>query len=1297
MPANFSGLLTGPSKLGATNVGGPPAHDFSHVFDTRVANAPAAQKAPAAPSAPQKKKKNLFQSVEGVIGNAGKAIAQPAVDLGHTIAQLNPATSQVTKKTNEALDSLAKTQQAVQAQIKVGKLNPQQGQDATKKIADVRSKLTNSINEQNAATNKYLNPKAVAGNIAQVGSLLVGGGEVAGATKAAKILSAAKTGAKVGTAGAIGTAGATIASNPNAKPKDIAEAAGLGFGGGALLGGVAPIIGKAFKAGTNTATSKVAAKVGEKIPSLGETKGLQAIQSKGLLSAADQAIANAGRKTVYKVSDILGATKPGRALISKKDEFQTHWVDQLSPVYKALKRAEFEGRAPQGATAAYRESVGNVTRANSQAENYLSNDKNYTSLNKSLASRGADPIQTRKAFDEYAKVRSDLELAQNNKKDFTPKKVNELQTRLDKVNASTGGFDKEYKDLAKVYSNLNDFRLKNGLISPEIHQKFKNDPLNYIRQQRQLPDWRTEKPTGKSKASPSSITTTTAVQKRNLKASGEQLSPLETAIQTVQTAHQEALRNQSAKMLADTLQGAGEAKVIRSSADVEQKRALLTQLKEGKPIAAKLDKTLRIHSKEASTLQSELAKLNRQGLDKRLRASPGEAPQYAADLLERLKKLPGKSTNTRELIRSLITEDPKGLAQIRTMIGSRDKKLSPLLDKIDSLSKDLHSLHQERKAIYGQAQGINTTVTKGDKTTLSYLDKGIENVVHVDPAIKSAVEGWSQQSQNVLTNFMRLTNQVFKYGTTVGNIGFGLPNLAGDIGESAANSRALAYTHNPLNFIRSLFDTAGLPLTSKEKGIAEAFAKGNKGALTINQYAKPAAAARTANRAVLQNTERLSRIYTYVAHPKDGAHALFNRLEKVVGAPEELTRRANFRGTYLKAKKQGLSEADAVKQANLASRENSVDFSAMGSYARTANSLYPYFNSPIQGTRQLLRTASQNPVTFAARTGAIVMVPVAMTTIWNNEDPKRKAIYDTIPDYVKQNNFVVIRPDAKWNPDKKQWDGVVIMKKPLGLAAFAEPVRKYIEYAAQNDPGKIKSLSDFLQNQGGNIAKSAIGNLTPISIEDKNKFISSIAPQAIKPSLEVGVNKNLYTGTDIVPRSLQNLPPAEQRYDKGSSSAEAIGKKLNVSPISVSNFIKGTFGEVGTNIQNAVDRLATNNPNEVGGRSISESVKRRFVGVPGGEDTNAFYKAYVPASAKKTQVSKQITQLIQEGKIGEANRRADEFNSSLESRFKDFNNKYANSPTYDPKWNDQFKSLQISKSRIRPQTYADILRSLTKK
>lgn len=1256
--------------------------------------------------------KNILQKAGDVAGAIGEGIAAPFKRVGEGTAEV---IGELTGENQKIRDAHAKMQQD---QIDTIKLAGQKMKDES--LSEKERARWRNLFEKTAKDNtpyeeaqKYnqeqiekTDPVKAAGAIGEIGLTVATVGMGGAAVQAGK--AAAKEGGKAAVqAAAKNLAGQGAKGLAKKAGQDAAIGAGFGvtqtmqqegadatiedYGKnimlGATIGAAIPVaakgVGKAVKS-TDAAISKTATKAAQKTQNEAIQRSLKQIGEDGIVGTLNKSLSRAGTRAGYALEDTLNKTKVGSKVVDIKDDFMGKWVSEFHPLYKTLKRSDFEGQT-EGAYLAAREAIGNSNRALSYANDFLETNPNMQKVTASLAARNKDLVKARADFDEFAKVKSDLDLAKSGKKQLSEKKMAELNDRMAKF--KDNGFDEEYTGLVDFYKDLNKFRVENGLMSKEMADQFENEGFDYIRQQRELPDWMLDKPGAKGRGSAASITGSDAVQKRSKYASAEQLSPMETAIKTAQLAHVEAYRNKAAKQVYGLLNEAGEAKLLKTTDMVREKQALLKNLKESKGVATKLNRTIRVHKNQVNALKKEITQLNRKG-----------RTELSKNIKSALKDMNAKSAgkdaviSDRQMMDALVSLDSVELRKLRRMVESRNNKLEPLFDRLESLNGELSDVYASRKGMWQEAQNIKTTVNKSNQTTMSFLDDGVENVAKIDPSIASAIHNWDKQAQNVMNNVLRFSNNVFKYGTTGANVGFALPNFVADQVSSAINSKSLMSTHNPKNFIHSFFMAAGKPLNARDAEIMQGYLRGNAQQTSINQYTKAQTARRAADSLIKKqglNTssgnlakdivaaskKAPSNLYTMVRHPfRDGARTLFEGVENMVALTENVTRMQNYRGTINAAQKAGRSASDTTRLANQAARENSVDFLEMGSYGRVVNSFIPYFNAAIQGNRILMRNIAERPVSSAGKITALVGAPLAATTVWNTSDPDRKAIYDTIPDYVKETNFIVITPNAEWDPKKKKWKGVIMMKKPPGVKEFAEPVRKFIEYKA-DDPNA--NLGSFLQDEGGSVAADFAQAMQPLDFSSPEKFLSSATPQVMKPTAEAILNRNFFQESDIVPESMADLDPSDQKYENYSQLTTHIAGLFNTSPLKVDHWIRQTFGEVGTNAQHYADRLSGAPEEAIGGRSLPESVSRRFSSPSGGADTTAFWDSYGTASSARKRTSSQVTSLVKAGRINEARRKAQEYNETISDRFSSFMNKYQDSPNYDPEWDERINSLRI--------------------
>lgn len=296
-------------------------------------------------------------------------------------------------------------------------------------------------------------------------------------------------------------------------------------------------------------------------------------------------------------------------------------------------------------------------------------------------------------------------------------------------------------------------------------------------------------------------------------------------------------------------------------------------------------------------------------------------------------------------------------------------------------------------------------------------------------------------------------------------------------------------------------------------------------------------------------------------------------------------------------KKHKKLDADAEMQAGIGALENTINFGRAGSWGRNLNLIYPYLNANIQGSRQLVKSAKERPVATGVKAGAYIGVPIIAATLWNTEDPERRKIYENIDDYEKENNIIIIKPGTKYDDVSKGSYGVIKIPLAPGFGKLLQPIRHATEAAKG-----VKSESNRIHKTISAVASPFTG---PIDTGSLNGLTSSLTPQAAKPAVNQGMNRDLYTGKPIVPDYLKEsqTDPKKRVTPYTSSISRIVGEKLGTEPVRVDKAIYDTTSKVGQFGVNAVDRVlaATGKGKKddsgkpiIGGQSVGQGFEGRF-------------------------------------------------------------------------------------------------------
>lgn len=510
-----------------------------------------------------------------------------------------------------------------------------------------------------------------------------------------------------------------------------------------------------------------------------------------------------------------------------------------------------------------------------------------------------------------------------------------------------------------------------------------------------------------------------------------------------------------------------------------------------------------------------------------------------------------------------------------------ESPLSSLIDKTQDVVKqgEINKTSQilaSYKDLPGNPFGIvpHTGTIKPGESTITLLNNGVQERYVVDKAVADAAKSLTKEQMGLVGKILSYPTRVLRLGATGLNPAFALANITKDAASAIINSKHPIRTSvaNPHVFLDAL---------------KAAFNHGSSQYAEIMREGAGGTSFDIARDAPVQNVKMIrsgrnagaKTLYT-VTHPGQ----LLRAFENTIGRSEELTRAMQYFGNKQAALKSGESESAAKIIAADAARNNTVNFARAGDYGRVLNSVLPYLNAGVQGSRTLLRNLKDRPAQTVTKIVLIGSLPVATTTAWNLSDPKRKEAYDDIADYEKEGNIIII-PSNPVKDDNGRWNAVKI------------PVSQEIANLNNIVRNGIESLHNDKSFDFGAMASGLIGTATSVNPSDA---LNQVIPQALKPFIETVQNKNLYTGKDIVPDKFKNLSAPDQIGDYTSGTAQLLGKTFNASPLLIDNAIKTSGAGLSQNVVNLADnamaKLGIIKPEDVGGKSFGASVMDRFAG-----------------------------------------------------------------------------------------------------
>lgn len=876
-------------------------------------------------------------------------------------------------------------------------------------------------------------------------------------------------------------------------------------------------------------------------------------------------------------------------------------------------------------------------------------------------------------------------------KDVNPllKQVTDYQTLVN--NAKQAGLEiPKFTGSAKakkIYEALNKSTKKpiqdlydNNMITKENYEKWMKDK-NYTRIQREVEEHLQDSGFMSERLSVSKSITSQKLQQGD----GEALNPLATFRDWHNRVYKEIEANKAVTFFTDTLLKQGDATMLRDADKVmlrQKMQQFLTDSEPGKKFAERMAKK---YGKEVRKIQGQLDKLNRKGLSESLkidRSAKGKkdayrykTEEYLTNLrrtsvpknIERAVGTPSplagslktrqsieagvKATDVRQLMEDLVMTDSTKLAALRKQIGNRNPKLAQALDEFTAYKDELAGFNAARSGAHGEIRA-NADSIRTNLPTLSRINKGITEVIKVEPKIAAVVNSMDPVQLGAVGKFLAIPARVLRTGATAGNLAFTLPNYIADQLSSAIISKNAWRTHHPMSIIFGMKESLKFVANDvsgkkafKLDDIAERYFRTEKFSPSQNLARDlPEAIREVAADFGMKTTTRYKLTNSW------------RKFEDVVGTTEHATRLQNYIGTYKGAISDGMTSTKAHELALSAARMNSVDFFQRGELAKGMAWMNPYLNASIQGVRTTAMAFSSRPTATTAKIAVILGMPVAASTYNNLSSPEKAMAYMNLSDYTKENNIV-------WVLGK---DSIITIKLPPGFKSFVKPIRNLVE---GEFVGERQSFMESAKNL-------LIDPFNPLG-SNRDEMLSSIIPQPLKPAVETVTNHSFFTGDKIVGDRLSNKLAEDQVYKTTGTTYRDIAKKLGISPLLVQNFIRSTGGGLAEQFVAAADEGRKNILGQdvvVSNRGLQEQIIGRVYKTSGGEVGRRMYESFAFNDRVLNSGSAKVTEAMKAGDEGKARGIANDTNKLLEANFNAFYKKYGEFMTSEEK--EMFDSIK---------------------
>lgn len=447
-----------------------------------------------------------------------------------------------------------------------------------------------------------------------------------------------------------------------------------------------------------------------------------------------------------------------------------------------------------------------------------------------------------------------------------------------------------------------------------------------------------------------------------------------------------------------------------------------------------------------------------------------------------------------------------------------------------------------------------------------------------DDILFNSLMNMDKKFMSTVLNINRKLNMPLRYGATMANIGFAIPNVISDTAQAAIFSEA--------GFIPVVDNVIGIIdiLGATNKAARNFFNKVIPGyADRINTmyalYEQSGATSATRMSQYRENTQVLMKnIYgtrnNEVLGIKEKYKPLKTLLDIMTYIPElseQSTRFRVFEKNYLAYKNKGLPELDARIEAALQSRDATQDFGRTGNVTREINQLIPFSAARVGSAYTFAEKVRANPKRVINRMAVLLAVSVAIKAI-GYDDEEIEELNQT----KKDDNFVF-----------KIDNQVITIKKPQGILRSIINLVEYVQdlFTGHIEEGKEgERLAEWL--------KKALTDNLPA--DNPGGYVPNMAA----PIIENWANKDFYYNTDIVKSWDLDLPDSQQYYDYTSQLAIWLGQIFNYSPAKIDNLISGYFGGLGTQMTNIIDWVSSKlgfSPAEPSMGTEDNAVGKRFV------------------------------------------------------------------------------------------------------
>lgn len=252
--------------------------------------------------------------------------------------------------------------------------------------------------------------------------------------------------------------------------------------------------------------------------------------------------------------------------------------------------------------------------------------------------------------------------------------------------------------------------------------------------------------------------------------------------------------------------------------------------------------------------------------------------------------------------------------------------------------------------------------------------------------------------------------------------------------------------------------------------------------------------------------------------------------------------------------KASLDNGASIQEAMYNAREVTTNFSRGGTITKALNKNgFTFLNVSVQGFDKFIRNFSgengaKGVASSLLKATTLGVLPALFNELaFGGDDDEKDEDYDALPDYIKDNYYLIKTGDGEF----------IRIPKGRVLSVFGSAGRRTLEYLQ----GEEDAFEGFLKN-----ANSQIGVSNPLDSNILTPLFQAFGSE----------NGEAWYGGDIVPSRLQDKAPEEQ-YDASTDKFSIwLGDKLGVSPYKINYVLDQYSGGIGDIFLPMITDEATN-------------------------------------------------------------------------------------------------------------------------